>query len=604
MAELAALIDPLGQHRPAGQGRLSVRCPAHEDNTPSLTVWVDVRGKAAFNCHAGCGHTQIVNALPTDVRSRIETTWKTGTTAQVVVLRPTHTPAPATTPTQPTIEAEYPYIGEDGQTVHYLVRRFTGKNYRQFHKVADKILAGRGPAPLIPYRLPDVLAAIRAGDPIYIVEGEKDADTLAALGLTATCNVGGAGKWVDDYDQWFTNAKTIYILPDNDKPGREHGRQIAEHLPQATIVNLPNLPEKGDVTDWLQTHTIDELHAAIANPAPAEPEFNIATGDIIFTVPLEVESIWGTGQESLWAVGEPLMIYGPTGVGKTTLAGRLLLALIGVDPPELLGHPVTPLPDDRTALYIAADRPRQAMRSLRRMAPYEAAYTLAQRLRIEHQRQLWASDTDPQMLYRAAIQTNAAVIFIDSGKDLAGGPLKDEGPAKALMDAIQVCIANGVDVALLHHPRKSTQESGGKRELDLDDVYGSAWLTAGSGSVLLVAGNPGSGLFKVEQLKAPATFLPPMEVAVNYQTGRVERRTTRDLEQWLENHGGPVTIRQATAYQYTLTEEEVDTESAAYKDLRRRLEALVADGRVERTTGKPNKYRWVGAMHVVVGGVE
>ena len=41
------------------------------------------------------------------------------------------------------------------------------------------------------YRLPEVLAA---GE-VWVVEGEKDADSLAALGIVATCNAGGAGKW-------------------------------------------------------------------------------------------------------------------------------------------------------------------------------------------------------------------------------------------------------------------------------------------------------------------------------------------------------------------------------------------------------------------------
>lgn len=265
VSELAALIDPQGQHRTAGQGRLSVRCPAHEDRTPSLTVWVDDRGKAAFNCHAGCDHRQILDALPAPTRERIEATWQ-APAAQVIVLHPSHTPRPPVVSTFPMIEAEYPYEGADG-TIHYVVRRFEGKKYRQFHYVADKLVTGRGPAALIPYRLPDVQAAIRAGDPIWIVEGEKDADTLATYGLTATCNVGGAGKWTPELDSWFTDAQHVYILPDNDKPGADHARQVAEHLPQAVTVTLPDLPEKGDITDWLKTHSIEELQQVAAAAA-------------------------------------------------------------------------------------------------------------------------------------------------------------------------------------------------------------------------------------------------------------------------------------------------------------------------------------------------
>jgi replicative DNA helicase len=343
------------------------------------------------------------------------------------------------------------------------------------------------------------------------------------------------------------------------------------------------------IDEWFEL--VSEIHV----PGELPPgEFAISAGDVIFDVPLEVESIWGKGQESLWAVGEPLMIYGPTGIGKTTLAGRLLLSLIGVDSSELLDYPVTPITAGRTVLYIAADRPRQAMRSLRRMVPKEAASLLRERLRIEHNRQIWASESDPEMLYRAAIQANASVVFIDASKDLAGGPLKDEGPAKALMDAIQICIANGINIVMLHHPRKAIQEGGTKRELDIDDVYGSAWLTAGCGSVVLVDGKPGGGLFRFEQLKAPATFIEQMEIAIDYDTGILTKRAIRELDSWLKDSGMLTTIRQATAYKLAIPDEDVDTDSAEYKRVKRHIEDLERDGLVVQMEPKGNakRYQW------------
>jgi len=359
---------------------------------------------------------------------------------------------------------------------------------------------------------------------------------------------------------------------------------------------------------WLTSNSDKELKnydlvTNIVLPGDPEPgEFELSPGDLIFEIPLEVESIWGKGQESLWAVGEPLMIYGPTGIGKTTLAGRLLLSLIGVDPAELLDYPVQPIKPGRTVLYIAADRPRQAMRSLRRMVPPTAGSILRERLVIEHMRQIWASDTDPTMMHRAAIQANADIVFIDSSKDLAGGPLKDEGPAKALMDSIQICIANNVDVAMLHHPRKATQDSGTKRELDLDDVYGSAWLTAGAGSVLLVDGKPGTGEFKFEQLKAPATFVDPQEVVVDYETGELTKNTIRDLEQFLQGIGTPISVSEAVAHQYGMPAEDVDYSSARYRKMARRLDSLAENGKVSKTGANPRKYQWTGGFTVILGG--
>lgn len=593
--ELAKLIDPEGKPRKGGSGRLRVRCPGHPDKTPSLNVWVDDDGKAALNCFAGCDSDTIVGQLPPLAQDAIRGTWTSN--VRVLLPRRRHSPQEPAQPTSRSIEAEYPYTTETGDLA-YLVRRFRGKKIRPYHQNGNGQLSlGRGDHPLVPYRLPDVIAANKAGDTIYIVEGEKDADTLATHGITATCNVGGAGKWTENLNGWFASAHVI-VLPDNDEPGLAHAAQVRDHLQgiaeTVRIVELPGLPDKGDVTDWLEEHTAEELDELVARPADQSGEFNLSPGDLIFDIPLEVESIWGKGQESLWAVGEPLMIYGPTGIGKTTLAGRLLLALIGVDRGKLLGYPIQPIDDATTVLYVAADRPRQAMRSLRRMAPHQAAPTLAQRLRIEHQRQIWASDKDPEMLYRAAVQAGASVVFIDSGKDLAGGPLKDEGPAKALMDAIQICIAHEIDVAMLHHPRKAMQEAGGsKRELDLDDVYGSAWLTAGSGSVLLVDGKAGSGMFRLQQLKAPSTFVDEMEVAIDYEAGTLTRRTIRDLDIWIKDFGMPVTVRMATAYKLAIPEEDVDTDSSEYKKVRRHIEDLERDQLVVRADPKGNAKRYL-----------
>ena len=102
----------------------------------------------------------------------------------------------------------------------------------------------------LPYRLPEVVGA----DLVVIVEGEKDADALADIGLTATTNPGGAGKWPDYFQDYFQD-KNVVILPDNDEPGRDHAGQVAGNLHATAksikILDLPGLPPKGDVSDWL-----------------------------------------------------------------------------------------------------------------------------------------------------------------------------------------------------------------------------------------------------------------------------------------------------------------------------------------------------------------
>jgi hypothetical protein len=120
---------------------------------------------------------------------------------------------------------------------------------------------------LVPYRLPEVLKA----EMVLIPEGEKDCDTLAELGLTCTCNPQGAGKWRAEYNEHFAD-KQVIIIPDNDDPGRKHAQGEARHLhgiaASVKVVELPDLPEKGDVSDWLKRGGTKAELLALADSAP------------------------------------------------------------------------------------------------------------------------------------------------------------------------------------------------------------------------------------------------------------------------------------------------------------------------------------------------
>jgi putative DNA primase/helicase len=106
---------------------------------------------------------------------------------------------------------------------------------------------------------------------VFIVEGEKDADRLASLGLVATCNPGGAGKWLTSYAAFFRQ-RDVVILPDKDGAGRDHARSVAANLePLAVsvrILELPGLPTKGDVSDWLAAGGTGEDLQRLAAEAP------------------------------------------------------------------------------------------------------------------------------------------------------------------------------------------------------------------------------------------------------------------------------------------------------------------------------------------------
>jgi hypothetical protein len=124
--------------------------------------------------------------------------------------------------------------------------------------------------PKIPYRLPELLAS--TSRVVWICEGEKDADRLAALSLTATTNPGGAGKWWSELTKWFAGFQTAYVLEDHDTAGEKHASTVAAALggtvPDVRVVTFRELPPHGDVSDWLDAGGTLEQLLARAEQAP------------------------------------------------------------------------------------------------------------------------------------------------------------------------------------------------------------------------------------------------------------------------------------------------------------------------------------------------
>jgi hypothetical protein len=107
------------------------------------------------------------------------------------------------------------------------------------------------------YQLPELLTPDPART-VWIVEGEKDVDRLRLLGEVATCSPMGAGKWFDDYVDPLRD-RICRIIQDKDEPGRQHtlrGKALS-----VSIVQLPGLPDRGDVSDFLDSgHTMSSWH--------------------------------------------------------------------------------------------------------------------------------------------------------------------------------------------------------------------------------------------------------------------------------------------------------------------------------------------------------
>src|SRR5262249_45097951 len=123
----------------------------------------------------------------------------------------------------------------------------------------------------VPYRLPELIEAVALEQRVFIVEGEKDCNTLARHGITATTNAMGAGKWNEALAEHFRGADVI-IIPDNDDAGPTHINDVARSptgtAARVRLLELPGLPDKGDVSDWLaQGGTVESLNA-LGDQAP------------------------------------------------------------------------------------------------------------------------------------------------------------------------------------------------------------------------------------------------------------------------------------------------------------------------------------------------
>lgn len=104
----------------------------------------------------------------------------------------------------------------------------------------------------------DLLAATKPTEPVFVVEGEKDATTLTRIGFVAVCSPFGSTKWLDQYSEAL-RGRPVIICPDNDEPGRSYAKSVAGSLlwhgvrqlrilkPSADYAPRPG----GDVTDWL-----------------------------------------------------------------------------------------------------------------------------------------------------------------------------------------------------------------------------------------------------------------------------------------------------------------------------------------------------------------
>jgi len=238
-------------------------CPAHDDGRShnyksgqSLQI-SEKSGWLHVYCHAGCTKEAILSALHLDAADLNITSRKAKSKAQK------------------TIAKTYDYPGADGKLLFQAVR-YEPKGFAQRRPdgLGKWVWNMDGVTPVL-YHLPELLAEIKAGKQIWIVEGEKDADNARALGLAATTSPMGAGKWRTEYTETLKGAASVIVVADKDVPGRRHACDIAIALySQGTPVKVVEVPGTGkDFTDWTnEKGDIDELIKAVENTVPFSPE--------------------------------------------------------------------------------------------------------------------------------------------------------------------------------------------------------------------------------------------------------------------------------------------------------------------------------------------
>jgi putative DNA primase/helicase len=261
------------------------RCPLHDDRVASMAYRRD-GDDVRLTCFSGCD-------------------WK-ALRAHVGLVFTPHAPHASPLPShrerQPLparrITHQYEYRDYAGDVVA-IKRRYEPKSFDWLSLRPDGTFKvgfpeGMSQADLPLYRLPECVALVREGAPLLVVEGEKDADTLHALGFAATTHAAGAsgaGAAYDatNYTPFFSASHTsVTILPDNDAPGRAHAAKLAAALHHAgytvRVCTLPDLPEKGDVSDYVTA----QRQANVPHDATARDLHQHCTHAPLWTPPVPV----------------------------------------------------------------------------------------------------------------------------------------------------------------------------------------------------------------------------------------------------------------------------------------------------------------------------
>jgi putative DNA primase/helicase len=193
------------------------------------------------------------------------------------------------------------------------------------------------------YKLPELIESSKQ-DFIFVCEGEKDTDRLCDLGFPSTTNVGGALNWDKSYNKFF-EGRLVALLPDNDEPGRNRVNKIASELhgiaSEIRIVELPGLPDHGDISDWLDAgHTAQEFQKIVDATRPYEPAKSIFpltdTGNAERFAAMNGDKLRYCVESSRWFFWDGCRWDGQSGNEKAAQAAILTVRSIVKDADDVL----------------------------------------------------------------------------------------------------------------------------------------------------------------------------------------------------------------------------------------------------------------------------
>lgn len=516
------LTEALGGKWMSNYGR--ARCPvseahAHGDQSMSFSI-SEKEGKVLFHCHTGCEQGVIIERL------KELGYWTTGTSAPLTFNGTTNGTtevngtAALAIDNQPVtrIVAQYPYTDEQGVMLYQSIR-LEPKDFRQRqpdgHGGWKNHLQG---VRRVLYKLPELLRA-SPNRMVFIVEGEKDVDRLRSIGLVATTNAMGAGKWLPEYNASL-KGRNVTILPDNDEPGRKHAEQVAQHLlavcPSVRIVYLPGLPDKGDVSDWLTAGgSRPKLEEIVSQTSPLpkpQPAYPVQTLAMLMNKPHEsgVQVVEGI----LWERWTHWLFSKPNS-GKTVFLLALGLHVAAGKP--FLGRAVKQMP----VLMISEDSPESVIQDyVERICELMEIdwqtlpffINVNRGLRVVDQagidKLMDAYDSCPE---RPGLNLFDACERLVPSENFTSKELDPFGQALALL-ADRGC-TNGV----IDHVRKETKENKG---MDLmQQLYGAGAKGQICDAALFLGGSFREGTVHAQWAKFRGQFPPPFEITFHYDTG-------------------------------------------------------------------------------------